>query len=150
MRVNVVKTLGKIGKDAVPALVSALQDKDANVRINIANALGAIGTNVENTKELVDVLTKILKDKNENVWTRSYAIETLKKIDSPEARFVLIRYQILVKFITRTIETLTGTRTTSDVIFVKKAALSLANKNQLKACENKLANLLIGWKCPKK
>ena len=39
------RALGRIGaKDAVPALIQALQDPNEDVRMNAARALGSIGT----------------------------------------------------------------------------------------------------------
>ena len=44
VRANAAGTLGRIGKDAVPALIQALKDQDVGVRWNAAGALKKIGT----------------------------------------------------------------------------------------------------------
>ena len=69
-------------KDAVPALIQALQDQDSNVRNNAARALGSIG---EGAVDAVPALIQLLKDQDE--WVRinaAWALEEIKKF-LPEA-----------------------------------------------------------------
>ena len=40
IRLSVVEVLVKIGKDAVPDLIQALQDADSGVCVNVTTALG--------------------------------------------------------------------------------------------------------------
>jgi len=61
IRLIAVGALGAIGKDAIPALTSALQDKDKDVRVAAANSLGAIG------KDAIPALTSALQDKDKDV-----------------------------------------------------------------------------------
>ena len=145
--------MGRIGKDAkdvIPSLLSALSDKDLNVRAAAAEALGRIGNQIENTREIVTVLTTIFNNRNEEFSTRYNAIESLKKIHSPEVGLVLTKYQVLVNYITWT-DSLPDSIPLADKVSkasdVKLAALNFANKNQPKVCDNNLAKILLGWKC---
>ena len=64
---TVAEMLGEIGpvaKDAVPALIIALKDKDKQVRGNAAVALGKVGPSA---KDAVPALTVALKDKDVEV-----------------------------------------------------------------------------------
>jgi len=57
---NTVYALGSIGsEDVVLALVQALQDKDANVRMNVSQALGHMGGSAEG---MVPALVQALQD----------------------------------------------------------------------------------------
>ena len=47
VRIATVEALGEIGKDAIPALISALQDKDKDVRTAAVEALWLIGNDVK-------------------------------------------------------------------------------------------------------
>ena len=60
------EVLGKIGKDAVPALMQALQDRDIDVRVRIyaAEALGSIG---KGAVDAVPALIPLLQDEHGNV-----------------------------------------------------------------------------------
>jgi hypothetical protein len=98
-------------------------------------------------KEIISVLNKILKNRKEPFLIRFDAINILKRIDSPEAHLVLIKNKILVQYVTWFATQRGGT---ADIDSIKNTALNFANKNQLKACKNTIASLVIGWKCPKK
>ena len=63
-------------KEAIPVLVEALRDKEAEVRDSAAEALGALGADA---REAVTALLDLIKDKDEDV--RQTAVEALKKID---------------------------------------------------------------------
>ena len=83
VRLSAVKALARIGpeaKEAVPALIAALKDKDDGVRSFAAEALGRIG------KEAVPALIVALKDQNAGV--RNSAVYTLGRI-GPEAKEVV-------------------------------------------------------------
>ena len=67
--------LRQIGKEAVPALIAALKDEDADVRRSAATALGKIGAEA---KEAIPSLTDALKDEDADV--RNNAAEALSKI----------------------------------------------------------------------
>jgi HEAT repeat protein len=60
----VIKSLGKIGKDAVPHLIKALKDKRVLVQIGAANALGMMGRFAANA---IPALTANLSHKNPHV-----------------------------------------------------------------------------------
>ncbi len=77
--------LGKEAKDAAPALVESLKDKDKHVRMFSAKALGAIGPDV--AKTAIPGLTKALEDEDKNV--SEAAAEALGKM-GPAAVSVMI------------------------------------------------------------
>ena len=84
-RVNAMKALSRIGEeaiDAVPALISLLQDKDQDedVRSDVAGVLGNIGS-----KDAVLALIQVFKDVNEVHHIRSKAGSALHTIGTPEA-----------------------------------------------------------------
>jgi HEAT repeat protein len=62
--------IGHVGKDAVPALINALKDQDANVRWSAAAALGKIGPAAE---DAVPALSDALKDQNGSVRSSAAA-----------------------------------------------------------------------------
>jgi HEAT repeat protein len=68
-------------KTAVPALVEALKDENAQVRAGAASALGTIGPEA---KVAVSSLTELVQDRDEIV--RSEAAAALKKIDPDAAK----------------------------------------------------------------
>jgi HEAT repeat protein len=72
IRLIAVDALRQIGEDAMPALTSALQDKDDYVRAFTAYALGAIG------KDAIPALTSALQDKVKDV--RTAAVNSLGRI----------------------------------------------------------------------
>lgn len=79
VRRNAAITLGeRYGRSPIILLGGiALRDKNPDVRMYAAEALGEIGPNAD-TKEMVPFLTQALKDKDKNV--REAADEALKKI----------------------------------------------------------------------
>lgn len=78
VRATAAKALGRVGDPAaVPALIKALTD-GTQVRAHAARALGAIGD-----PAAVPALTKVLTD--EHWWPRSWALEALRGIGTPEA-----------------------------------------------------------------
>jgi HEAT repeat protein len=77
MRAAAAQVLGDFGSDArsaTPALLKALTDSDATLRVNAAFALGKIGANPQ---LVVPALAALLRDGNEEV--RAYAAIALKK-----------------------------------------------------------------------
>ena len=65
-RANAAGALGRIGKDAVPALIQALKDQDVGVRWNAAGALKKIGT-PEAIKATIPTLIQALQDQDADV-----------------------------------------------------------------------------------
>lgn len=83
-RVDAVLALGVLAerqKSLVPVLVTALKDKEHNVRSTASNALGRMGP------EVVPALHEVLKDKTA-VIAYSDAIDALRKI-GPEGKVIL-------------------------------------------------------------
>ena len=81
--------LGRMGTDAVPALIQALQNPDPEVRLSTARVLGQIG---EGAVDAVPALIQLLQDEDEtvrggaNTWTVSGIVgEALEKIGTSEA-----------------------------------------------------------------
>ena len=88
VRADAAAELGRMGegaKDAVPALIQALQDSDAEVRYNATWALGNIGEGA------VPALIQALQGPDEGV--RWNAAEALGKIGTPEALEAVKKYQ---------------------------------------------------------
>ncbi|MCX7592311.1 MAG: HEAT repeat domain-containing protein [Fischerella sp.] len=67
--------LATVGKPAVPALIKALQDSDAQVRASAAIIIGKIGPAAAQS---APVLLRTIGDKDATV--RAYAVEAIKKI----------------------------------------------------------------------
>lgn len=70
-KINALKELGKLGsisasltKPVTSDIMKALDDKDAKVRAEAAHTIGKI--DVENKKEVVDKLTKMLTDEKDD------------------------------------------------------------------------------------
>jgi len=87
---SISEDLGKIGKNAVPALIAVLKDKDWSVRWVAARALGKISADA---KEAVPELTEIFLDRNENIRIRFEAMTALRNIGSEQAISVVNRYK---------------------------------------------------------
>lgn len=68
--------LATVGKPAVPALITALEDSDPQVRASAAIILGKIGPAAT---QAVPVLLRVMKDKEETV--RFQAVQAVTKID---------------------------------------------------------------------
>ncbi|WP_372366674.1 HEAT repeat domain-containing protein [Candidatus Uabimicrobium sp. HlEnr_7] len=71
----VTEALEKIGKKAVPYLISLLKEKDASIRVSAAKTLGEIGKEAHSA---VKHLIPLLKD--EDTMTSYWAAETLEEI----------------------------------------------------------------------
>lgn len=83
---SALECLAEIGQPAIPALSSALQDRDKDVRIVTANALGTI-----RHPDACDALIRALQDEHVNV--RYAAVEALSRI--PSQKSVIPLTQIL-------------------------------------------------------
>ncbi len=75
VRGSAAYALGEIGKEAVPTLIAALEDQEVFARSSAAYALGKIG---KEAKEAVPALIKALEDQDANV--RSSAVRALGEI----------------------------------------------------------------------
>ncbi|GAK49745.1 Alr1903 protein [Candidatus Moduliflexus flocculans] len=83
---SALECLAEIGQPAIPALSNALQDRDKDVRIVTANALGTI-----RHPDACDALIRALQDEHVNV--RYAAVEALSRI--PSQKSVIPLTQIL-------------------------------------------------------
>ncbi|MBI4056142.1 MAG: HEAT repeat domain-containing protein [Elusimicrobia bacterium] len=75
--------LGKIGKEAIPALLQALERPDKNVQVGAADALARMHAT---TPEVGLLLLRILEDPKADISTRLRASTTLSYIGAPEAQ----------------------------------------------------------------
>jgi HEAT repeat protein len=85
LRRKAIESLGRVkppSAEAVTKLVSLLDDEDNEVRRSALGALGHIGQPAkQHEPQLVQKLTSILNDVNEDETVRSMAKDALKKID---------------------------------------------------------------------
>jgi HEAT repeat protein len=80
VREKTVEALGRIGdKRAVPALVSALEQKDNRSETEVFTAIWALG-NIGD-RSAVPILNSLLEDKNK--YVRYLAMEALNKLSAP-------------------------------------------------------------------
>ena len=148
VRIATVEALGKIGKDAIPALISALQDKDKDVRTDTVYALGKIG------KDAIPALISALQDKDKDVRTAAFI--ALVKIGKDAIPALISALQDKDKDVrTAAVEALwligNDVKIENRPAELFRSTIQIINKkNQPKACESNLAALLIGWKCPRK
>ena len=84
-----LSAVGEGTKDAVPALIQALQDQDVSVRYYAAYALGKIG---QDAKDAVPALIQALQN-DHNIRGRDSATIALEKIGTPEALKAVKEYQ---------------------------------------------------------
>lgn len=81
LRINTIESLCKIGDHkAIPALVAALQDTDAQVRATAAFALGCF-----KVKAITAVEPLIMSLEDSDEWVRAKAVEALSHIRHPKA-----------------------------------------------------------------
>jgi HEAT repeat protein len=81
-----VQAIGRIGREAVPALIEGLRHQKDHVRRGAAEALGRKGPDA---RDAVAALLRASRDENEQV--RTSAMEALKKIDPEEVARQSIR-----------------------------------------------------------
>lgn len=85
-RASAASLLGELGdKRAVPALITALGDKEKSVRREVASALG----NLEDKRAVPVLVNTLLKDENE--FVRAIAARSLGKLGDKEAVPALIK-----------------------------------------------------------
>jgi len=84
-----LSAVGEGTKDAVPALIQAVQDQDVSVRYYAAYALGKIG---QDAKDAVPALIQALQN-DHNIRGRDSATIALEKIGTPEALKAVKEYQ---------------------------------------------------------
>ena len=77
VRKDATRALGKMGKDAVPALIKALADEDVEVRGAATTALWVIG---EDAKEALPTL-RILASNDPREEVKTAAKEAIRKIE---------------------------------------------------------------------
>jgi HEAT repeat protein len=82
-RCTAARALGQMGpqaREALPALIQALQDREAMVRDAVADAIGCIGPDAP---DAVLALMQALADTNS--FVQATAAKALKKIEAPQA-----------------------------------------------------------------
>ena len=148
VRIIAVDALGNIGKDAIPALITALRDENFDVIRGAADALGQIGIK---EKDEVGQLSKIFLDKNENICSRYYTIELLRKIASEEANTVIKNNKRIADYIYDNVSDwcihplipyITSRR------FRDGTSDHLRNKPPV-MCRIRIIKKLLAWKCSK-
>lgn len=82
VRLQVVIALGKTEKTAVPLLIDALKDPDADIRRDAAWNLGNLGD-----ERAIPALTEALKDQDDDV--RFHVARNLGKFEEPAVPFLL-------------------------------------------------------------
>ena len=179
-RPTAINTLSGVDKNSVPDLIDTLRDKisilgstfkdkDPFVRFDSAVSLVELYKNTNRlsiygaveilreviSKDVVPNLILTLRDKNQKV--RTYAVLTLDKIIGEEALRVALTDALEDKdesVRTTAVYALKGEivvgRWLSTIQVVKIASLRFFEKNPPKSCANNLANLIVGWKCPRK
>lgn len=81
------RALSKIGKPSVKPLIAAFKDKDENVRMNVAWALGKIGD-----KQAIEPLITALKDENSGVrWWVADALGNISDIRAVQPLIVVLK-----------------------------------------------------------
>jgi len=145
------ETLGKMGKEAVPALTTALKDMDWSLRFGATRALGQIGVEA---RDAVPELTEVFLDRNENIRIRSEAMTALKNIASSEAISVLNRYkketENIYDLLAKNKETFCFPEKFREKGFtnsVKMATMKSTSKSPA-MCKIRVIKSLLRWKCP--
>ncbi|NEP63091.1 MAG: HEAT repeat domain-containing protein [Symploca sp. SIO2G7] len=136
------QTLGEIGGKAVPALTTALEDTNENIRLWSAHTLSQIGADA---KDAVPELTEVFLDSYEYTKVRYEAIQALENIASYEAISVLDKYR----------ETADAILQEEKVVFIchtsRTNMVRLATTNHIKRqpvmCRIQVIKSILGWKC---
>ena len=139
--------LVEIGKDAVPVLIDALNDKYAGFKYGAVLALGEIGADA---KDAVPELTKIFLDRNEDIWIRDEAIKALKKIASSEAILVLERYKETTDAISHWVagHPNLGICVLDPARPVREATTNYVSTRPPAICRIRAIRAVLRWKCP--
>ncbi len=95
VRINAVEALGlkRPTKEAVQALIGALEDRDDEVRFNAALAVARVGPGAA---DAVAALRDALTDGNR--YVAGYAVEALERIGTPEALSTLLPFLKITRF----------------------------------------------------
>lgn len=145
------ETLEKIGKEAVPALTTALKDMDWNLRFGATRALGQIGVEA---RDAVPELTEVFLDRNENIRIRSGAMTALENIASEEALSVLNIYKEEADNISYLLaqkkETFCFSKEWTDKGFTNsvKMATTQSTSKPPAMCKIRVIRSILRWKCP--
>jgi HEAT repeat protein len=139
--------LVEIGKDAVPVLIAALNDKYVGFKYAAVLALGGIGADA---KDAVPELTKIFLDRNEDIRMRDEAIKTLKKIASSEAISVLERYREITDNISHWVTQHPDLHicVLDPPSPVRQATTNYVSTRPPAICRIRAIRAVLRWKCP--
>ena len=161
--------IGKDAKDAVPALIIALQDQDRSVRSNSADALGKIGNDSKDAvpalmttlrdkigkdaKDAVPELTEIFLDDDEYVYVRYQAIQALKQIGSDEAILILEKNKEITNAISKSnrkdLEISCPIGYSCLMVTRVRTAITTNIKNKPPLiCKIPQIKAMLHWKCP--
>ncbi|AFZ22074.1 HEAT repeat domain-containing protein [Allocoleopsis franciscana] len=141
------EALVEIGKDVVPVLIAALNDKYVGFKYGAVVALGEIGADA---KDAVPELTKIFLDRNEDIWMRDEAIKSLKKINSSEAISIVERYRKTTDEISHWVaqHPNLGICVQDPAPPVREATTAYVSARPPAICRIRAIRAVLRWKCP--
>lgn len=147
------QALVDIGNNALPALNTALKDKNWSVRAAAVYVLGVIAS----LEDALPKLTKVLLDENEDTRVRFIAKELLYRYEvlemNSEAAAVLKRHQKTVDIITRNSQAINFDWppgcATAVADLVGQATVSGVSAKPPVICKIPALRALLRWKCPK-
>ena len=124
------ETLGKMGKDIVPTLITTLKNKDYGVRFGAIRALKNIGVEAKDA-------------------VRYAAIQALKQIDSEQSRSVLEKNKQIINAISKKQYMFVSSVCPNSATITVKKTISTNIKNKpLLICKIPQIKAMLRWKCP--
>ena len=123
------ETLGKMGKDIVPTLITTLKNKDYGVRFGAIRALKNIGVEAKDA-------------------VRYAAIQALKQIDSEQSRSVLEKNKQIINAISKKQYMFVSSVCPNSATITVKKTISTNIKNKpLLICKIPQIKAMLPWKC---
>ncbi|MUG95950.1 hypothetical protein F7734_27810 [Scytonema sp. UIC 10036] len=135
----IVSSLVQIGKDAVPVVITALQDKNDIVRYEAAGVLGQIGTAA---KEALPELTNVFLNRKNVNYVRYKALQAINTI-SPDKNILSVVNIYKENFMLSPYYA-SGSR----VGKVRKVTRNYLAAKPLVVCKVSIIRTLLPWKCP--